>query len=219
MRSKFLETTPELYEYVIATGARQDDALARVERETAALGDVAVMQVAPDQGALITLLTRIQGAHRALEIGTFTGYSAICLARGLADGGRLVCCELSDEYAAIARDNLDSAGVGDLVDIRVGPALDTLAAMDPDERFDVAFIDADKTSYPAYYERVLERLDPGGLLLLDNVLLAGRVLDPADGDDAANAVAGLNRAIEADQRVDLVMIPIADGLTIVRKRR
>lgn len=204
---------------MIATGARQDDVLARVERETAVLGDIAVMQVAPDQGALITLLTRIQGAHRALEIGTFTGYSAICLARGLADGGRLVCCELSDEYAAIARDNLDSAGVGELVEIRVGPALDTLAAMDPDERFDVAFIDADKTSYPAYYERVLERLDPGGLLLLDNVLLAGRVLDPADGDDAANAVAGLNRAIEADQRVDLVMIPIADGLTIVRKRR
>jgi len=204
---------------VIATGARQDDVLARVERETAVLGDIAVMQVAPDQGALITLLTRIQGAHRALEIGTFTGYSAICLARGLADGGRLVCCELSDEYAAIARDNLDSAGVGELVEIRVGPALDTLAAMDPGERFDVAFIDADKTSYPAYYERVLERLGPGGLLLLDNVLLAGRVLDPADGDDAANAVAGLNRAIEADQRVDLVMIPIADGLTIVRKRR
>lgn len=204
---------------MIGAGARQDDVLARVERETEALGDIAVMQIAPDQGALITLLTRVQGARRALEIGTFTGYSAICLARGLAAGGRLVCCELSDSYAAIAAENLGSAGVGELVDIRVGPALDTLAAMDPAERFDIAFVDADKTSYPDYYERVLERLEPGGLLLLDNVLLGGRVLDPPPGDDAAEAMAALNRAIEADERVDLVMIPIADGLTIVRKRR
>lgn len=203
---------------MITAGARQDDVLARVERETEALGDIAVMQIAPDQGALLTLLTQIQGAHRALEIGTFTGYSAICLARGLAVGGRLVCCELSDSYAAIAAENLDSAGIGELVDIRVGPALDTLAAMDPAERFDIAFIDADKTSYPDYYERVLERLEPGGLLLLDNVLLGGRVLDPPEGDDAAVAMAELNRTIEADERVDLVMIPIADGLTIVRKR-
>ncbi len=204
---------------MIEAGARQDDVLARVERETEALGEIAVMQIAPDQGALITLLAQIQGARRALEIGTFTGYSAICLARGLAADGRLVCCELNESYVAIATENLAAAGVGELVDIRLGPALDTLAAMDPAERFDLAFIDADKTSYPDYYERVLERLEPGGLLLLDNVLLGGRVLDPPEGDSAAEAMAALNRTIEADGRVDLVMIPIADGLTIVRKRR
>jgi caffeoyl-CoA O-methyltransferase len=218
LRSKYLELTPDLYEYVMETGARQDDVLARVEKETAELGSIAVMQIAPDQGALITLLVRAIGARRALEVGTFTGYSAICTARGLPADGELVCCELSEEYAAVARSNLEAAGVSDRVRIEVGPAMATLQALPADETFDFAFIDADKASYPSYYELVLGLLRPGGLLMLDNVLQDGRVLDPPPGDESARTLRDLNEAIAGDERVDIVLLPVADGITIARKR-
>jgi caffeoyl-CoA O-methyltransferase len=218
VRSKYLDLTPELYEYLVDVGSRQDEVLVRVERETAELGAISVMQIAPDQGALMTLLVQAIGASQALEIGTFTGYSAICIARGLAPGGRLVCCELSEEYAVIARDNLEAAGVGDRVEIAIGPAAETLEALPTGETLDFAFIDADKTSYPVYYEQVLARLRPGGLVVLDNVVQGGRVLAPEPGDESANALAELNRAIAEDARVDIVMLPIADGITIARKR-
>lgn len=217
MRSKYLELTPELYEYVVAAGARQDELLARVERETAELGSIAVMQIAPDQGALITFLVEAIGARRAVEVGTFTGYSAICIARGLAPGGSLICCELSEEYAAIARGNLEAGGLGDRVDIRVGPAAETLAALEP-EPIDFAFVDADKASYPGYYEALLPRMRPGGLIMLDNVLQGGRVLEPAGDDKSARILHDLNAAIATDDRVDLVMLPIADGISLLRKR-
>jgi caffeoyl-CoA O-methyltransferase len=209
--------TPELHEYVVARGARQDAALQRVERETEALGDVAVMQIAPDEGALLTLLVRSIGARRALELGTFTGYSAICIARGLPPDGKLICSELDECWAAVARANLDRAGVAERVDVRVGPARDTLAALPETEPLDFAFVDADKTSYPDYYEQIVTRLRPGGLAVLDNVLLRGRVL-AADGDETAAVVDGLNRRIAEDRRVDLAMLGVADGVTVVRKR-
>jgi predicted O-methyltransferase YrrM len=180
------------------------------------------MQIAPDQGAFMTLLAKLIGAREAIELGTFTGYSAICIARGLADGGRLVCCELSEEYAEIAARNLEDAGVAERAEIRIGPALETLHTLPERELFDLAFIDADKTNYPEYYELCLARLRQGGLILVDNILAAGRVLEPdaVDADSAGYvaAIMELNDRIRDDERVDAAMVSIADGLTLARKR-
>lgn len=214
MRDPKLTITPELLDYAIHHGARQDEVLRRVESETAAMPRSGML-MPPEQGALMTMLARIAGARRALEIGTFTGYGAISIARGLAQGGRLLCLEASEAYAAIARANVDAAGVGDRVEIRVGPAADALRAMPAEPIFDLAFLDADKESNPEYYELVLDRLEPGGLVLVDNVLAGGRVLDP---DGTAAVTHELNLAVAADERVDAVLLPLADGLTIARKR-
>jgi caffeoyl-CoA O-methyltransferase len=220
--SKFTALTDELHAYLVDHGARQDEVLRRVQAETEAMGEIAVMQIAPDQGAFMTLLAKLVGTREALELGTFTGYSAICIARGLADGGRLVCCELSEEYAEIAARNVEDAGVADRVEIRIGPALETLHALPERELFDLAFIDADKANYPEYYELCLARLRRGGLILVDNVLAAGRVLQPdaVDADSAGNvaAIMELNDRIRDDERVDAAMVSIADGLTLARKR-
>ncbi len=217
--SKFTSLNDELHDYIVANGAREDEALRRVRETTAALGDIAVMQISPDQGAMMTMLARLLGARRALELGTFTGYSAICIARGLAPGGVLVACELDPERAETARRNFAAAGVGDRIEIRVGPAAETLAAIAGSgaEPFDLAFIDADKPGYPGYYEACLELLRPGGLIVLDNVLRDGTVLDPAD-DESARAIAELNERIAADERVDVAMLAVADGITLARKR-
>jgi caffeoyl-CoA O-methyltransferase len=189
--------------------------LERVRRETAQMPR-AIMQVAPEQGALLELLARLIGAKRILEVGTFTGYSAICLARGLAPGGQLLCLEVDEEYARIARGNLADAGVGDRTEVRVGPAATALEALPETPTFDLAFIDADKTGYPEYYELVLPRLRTGGLMLLDNMLQAGRVLDP--DTEAARIVDALNHRIHDDERVEMALVLVADGLTFVRKR-
>jgi caffeoyl-CoA O-methyltransferase len=195
--------------------ARQDELLARVERETAERAD-ARMQVTPDEGALLTMLARISNAGRALEVGTFTGYSAICIARGLTEAGTLLCLELQQEFADIARANLAAAGLEHKVEIRVGPADAALEALPPEPAFDFAFLDADKLSYPGYYEAIVPRLLPGGLLLLDNVLLRGSVLHP--DDDRTRTMDALNRRVSEDERVDSVMTLVADGLTLVRRR-
>ena len=217
--SKFTALTDELHEYMVRVGARQDDLLARLQEETEREeGDMAVMQIAADQGAFMELLTRAIGARRAIEVGTFTGYSAICVARGLGEGGELICCELDPDRAEVARRWIAEAGLEDRVDVRVGPAAETLRDLPPDEAFDIAFIDADKPGYGDYYEQCLARLRPGGLVLLDNVLLSGRVLDPPEGDESAAALAELNERLASDDRVDLAMVGIADGLTIARKR-
>jgi len=218
MREKYPSMTPELYEYLVEHGARQDDLLARVERETGALGGIAVMQIAPEEGALLTLLARSIGARRALEVGTFTGYSAVCIARGLGDGGTLVCCEIDESWAATAERNARDARLERIVDIRVGPAIETLRELTADDPFDLAFVDADKSSYGDYYEECLRLLRPGGLIVLDNVLLGGRVLAGEGGDESARAMSRLNTAIAADARVDCAMLAIADGITLVRKR-
>ena len=216
--SKFTPLSDELHDYMVAHGARQDEVLRRVQEETAAMGDIAVMQIAPDQGAFLTLLARLIGAREAIELGTFTGYSAICIARGLAPGGRLIACELSEEYAETAARNLSDAGVANRVEIRIGPALETLDALPEAEAFDLGFIDADKENYPAYYERVLARTRPGGLIVVDNVLAAGRVIDPDNDQEQVAAIRATNELIAADERVDSAMVAIADGLMLARKR-
>ena len=214
MRGVKTVLSAEALEY-LAEHSRQDEVLARVERETAAMPR-AGMQITADQGALLQVLVAAVGARDVLEVGTFTGYSAICLARGLPEGGRLTCLELEPEYARIARANLDEAGVGERVEIVVGPAADSLEAMPAEPRFDLVFLDADKDGYPAYYELILPRLKPNGLLLIDNTLFGGDVLDPQD--ETARGVDRLNDAIAHDERVDSAMVLVADGLTFVRKR-
>ncbi len=216
--SKFTPLTDELHDYMVEHGARQDEVLRRVQEETAAMGDIAVMQIAPDQGAFLTLLAKLIGARETIELGTFTGYSAICIARGLAPGGRLIACELSEEYAELAAGNLAAAGVADRVEIRIGPALETLADLPEAEAFDLAFIDADKENYPAYYEQVLQRTKPGGLIIVDNVLAAGRLIDPENDQPQVMAIRETNELIAGDERVDCAMVAIADGLMLARKR-
>lgn len=221
--SKFTAIDQRLHDYIVGHGARQDEVLKRVQAETAEMGDLANMQIAPDQGAFMTLLARSIEAKEALEVGTFTGYSAICIARGLAPGGRLLCCELSEEYAETAARNLEAAGVAERVEIRVGPAAQTLADLPEREVFDLTFIDADKSGYPTYYEEALKRTRTGGLILLDNVLGGGSIAAPEDEvpegwRESVAALRDLNDELVRDERVDLAMVAIADGLTIARKR-
>ena len=176
------------------------------------------MQVAPEQGAFMTLLARAIGARRAIEIGTFTGYSALCLARGLPDDGTLICCDVNDEWTSIGRRYWEKDGVASKIDLRIGPALETLRSLPRDEAFDLAFIDADKPAYIDYYEELMVRLRPGGLILVDNVLWSGRVADPAADDEQTRAIRAFNDRVASDARGDCVMLPISDGLTLVRKR-
>ena len=214
-----IEPTPidaELARYVRDHAWGRDEALLEVERQTAAMGDLVALQTAPEQAALLELLARLSGARRAIEIGTFTGYGAIRIARGLAEGGTLLCCELDPERAAMARENLGAAGVGDRVEIEVGPAIETIRALPAEPFFDFGYLDAEKTGYPDYYEELLPRFNPGGLLAIDNVFRDGEVTNPES--DAALAVADLNDRILADDRVESVMLGMTDGLTLVRRK-
>ena len=208
------EVTQDVVDY-LARHAGEDAVLERVARETAELPR-SQMQTTPDEAALLTMLARLVGARRALEVGTFTGYGAISIARGLADGGRLTCLELEEEFAEMARRNLADAGVADRVEIVVGPALDSLRAMPAEPTFDLVFLDADKTGYPDYYEEIVPRLVPGGLLLIDNVLLHGGVTEPRE--ERERVMDALNARVTADERVDSVMVLVADGLTFARRR-
>jgi caffeoyl-CoA O-methyltransferase len=192
--------------------------LRELAAETAELGGIAIMQVSPEQGAFITLLVGAIGARRALELGTFTGYSAICIARGLPNDGKLVSCDVNEDWAGIARRYFDKAGLADRIDLRLGPALDTLRAMPADEPFDFAFIDADKVGYLDYYEETLRLLRPGGLAMIDNVLRGGRVVEPDHDDEGDRVVLELNRRIAVDERVDVAMLGVSDGITLVLKR-
>jgi caffeoyl-CoA O-methyltransferase len=175
-----------------------------------------MMQSRPDQGALLAFLARLVDARVALEVGTFTGYGAIWIARGLADGGRLTCFEVDEHWAEVARANLEAAGVSDRVTVEVGPAAESLSRLPEEPHVDFAYVDADKPGYPAYYDALVPRLRAGGLLVLDNTLLGGRVADPQD--DRSRTMADLNERIAADERVDSVLLGLADGVTLVRKR-
>ena len=199
----------------LADLARQDEVLARVERETSEMPR-SMMQVSPDQGALLQVLVAAVGATNALEVGTFTGYSAICIARGLGSG-KLTCLELEDEYADIAQRNLEDAGVAGRVTIVRGPAGESLARMPEEPTYDFVFLDADKTGYPDYYEQILPRMTPNALLLIDNILMGGDVVDPEPGS-SNEVVADLNARIAADDRVDAAFVMVADGIAVVRKR-
>ncbi|MFM7140309.1 MAG: O-methyltransferase [Alphaproteobacteria bacterium] len=218
MAGKFVPLTTELHEYVVGRRSERDPALSELAEETARLGRVAAMQVSPEQGAFLSLLVRAIGARRALEVGTFTGYSAISIARGLPPGGRLLCCDVSEEWSAVARSAFARAGVADRIELRVAPALETLRALPVGETFDFAFVDADKTSYRAYLEEILPRLRVDGLVVFDNVLWGGAVVDPSDETADTLALRELNDFLPTDPRVECVMITVADGLTIARKR-
>ncbi len=207
----------ELADYVRDHAGGRDQVLLKVEEQTAAMGSISIMQTAPEQAAFLEMLVRLTGAMRALEIGTFTGYGAIRIARGLAPDGSLPCFELDGERAAVARANLDEAGVGEKVEIVVGPAIEGLRALPDEAAVDFAYIDADKTGYPDYYEEIVRRLAPGGLLAIDNVLMGGRILD-TDPDEGTAAMQIVNDRIMEDDRVDSVMLGMADGLTLVRRR-
>jgi predicted O-methyltransferase YrrM len=210
--------TSELATYLIGHGSPPDAVQRALIDETRALGPVAGMQVAPEQGAFLTLLTRLIGARSAVEVGTFTGYSSLCIARGLPAGGRLLCCDVSEEWTAVARRAWEQAGVADRIDLRIGPGADTLRSLPKDEPIDLAFIDADKPGYPVYYEELLARLRPNGVILVDNVLWDGRVVQADATDDNTVAIKAFNDLVAADDRVEAVMLPIADGLTLCRKK-
>ena len=210
---------PAVADYVLANSTQPDDVLRELVAETReAVGGRAGMQVSHDEGALLTMLVRLVGAKQAVEVGTFTGYSSTCIARGLAAGGRLLACDVSEEWTSIARRYWEKAGVADRVDLKIGPAIETLRALPEDFVIDFAFIDADKESYPAYYEEIVRRLRPGGVIALDNVLRGGRVLDPAFDDPQYVTMRRLNTRIATDERVDAVMLPLRDGVTVIRKR-
>jgi caffeoyl-CoA O-methyltransferase len=215
---KSFQLSPEIHRYLVEHGTPPDAVQRSLIEETRALGGIAIMQVAPEQGAFLTLLVRLLGARRAVEVGTFTGYSTLCIARGLAEGGTVVACDVSEEWTAIGRRHWEEAGVADRIDLRIGPAAESLAALPADPPLDFAFIDADKPGYATYLERILERMRPGGLVAVDNVLWNGAVVDPAADDPNTKAIRAFNDAVKDDPRVDAVMLPIADGLTLLRKR-
>ncbi|HEX5947122.1 MAG TPA: class I SAM-dependent methyltransferase [Acidimicrobiales bacterium] len=214
-----LHVTAELIDYAVGHGSWPvDEVLADLHAETVALGSPAGMQIGPDQGQLLTLLARLVGARRAVEVGTFTGYSSLCIARGLAEGGSLLCCDVSEEWTALARRAWARAGLDDRIELRLAPAIETLRALPAEEHLDLAFIDADKTGYVDYWQELVPRMRTGGLLLADNVLWGGAIVD--EGDDSANTVAlrAFNDVVAADDRVECVVLPAFDGLTIARKR-
>jgi caffeoyl-CoA O-methyltransferase len=216
MTTRTLNLTDELYEYVLAH-ATAPDPVARdlIDETRSTMGDRARMQIAPDQAAFLTLLAKIMGVRRAVEVGTFTGYSALAIARGLAPGGTLLCCDVSEEYTNIARRYWDRAGVAERIELRLAPAAETLRALPAEPHLDLAFIDADKTGYPTYWAELVPRMRPGGALLVDNVLRGGRVLTPESDED--KAIVAFNEVVMADERVEAVMLPIADGLTLARR--
>jgi predicted O-methyltransferase YrrM len=208
----------ELSDYLVTHGTPPDAVQEALITETAALGAVAGMQIAPEQGAFLTVLTRLIGARSAIEVGTFTGYSALCIARGLPADGRLTCCDVSEEWTAVGRRAWDNAGVGDRIDLRIAPALDTIAALPADTAFDLAFIDADKPNYANYFDALLPKLRTNGVILVDNVLWDGRVVQADATDENTVAIRAFNDKVAHDDRVETVMLPIADGLTLCRKR-
>ncbi len=208
----------EIHSYLVEHGTPPDAVQRELIEETTKLGGISRMQVAPEQGAFMTLLARLIGAQRAVEVGTFTGYSTLCIARGLPDDGQVLACDVSDEWTSIGRPFWEKAGVADRIDLRIGPALETLRALPREETFDMAFIDADKGNYANYYEEILPRLRTGGVILVDNVLWSGSVVEPNPDDPNREAIRAFNDKVAADERVDRVMIPLADGLTLARKR-
>ena len=218
MTPKGIGLSADVQEYLVAHGAGIDPIAQELIDVTAELGGISRMQVAPEQAAFMTMLTRLLDVRFAVEVGTFTGFSALSIARGLAPGGRLLCCDVSDEWVSVGRPYWERAGVEDRIDVVIAPATETLAALPTDPPIDLAFIDADKKSYTVYYEEILCRLSPKGIILVDNVLWAGRVADPdvdTDQDPDTANIRAFNQHVVADPRTAQVMLPIADGLTLI----
>ncbi len=205
--------------YLCAHSTPPDAILRELAHETAEWfpGEVS-LAIAPEQGTFMTILTRLIGARSAIEIGTFTGYSSICLARGLAADGHLLCCDVSDEWTSVARKYWERAGLADKIELRLGPAVDTLRSLPREPQFDLAFIDADKPGYLGYWKEVVPRVRPGGAILVDNTFSHGRVIDAGNESELVQAIRDFNDHAAADDRVELVMLPLGDGLTLARKR-
>jgi caffeoyl-CoA O-methyltransferase len=209
--------SPAINDYLLSHSEPADELLRELAEEThRELAGQARMQISHDEGELLTMLVRLTGARQAVEVGTFTGYSSICIARGLPADGHLLCCDVSDEYTSVAQRYWERAGLTDRVELRIAPAVETLRSLPAEPHLDFAFIDADKTGYPAYVEEIVPRLRPGGLMVLDNMLRSGGVLAPESDDD--RAIAALNEALVADDRVDVVLLPVRDGVSLARKR-
>lgn len=209
-----------LYDYLLSISLRESEILQKLRQETAT-HPMSQMQIAPDQGQFMALLVQLMGAKKALEIGVFTGYSSLWVALALPPDGQLIACDVSEEYTAIARRYWQMAGVADKIDLRLAPALDTLdqlLAEGQANQFDFAFIDADKSAYPEYYERTLQLVRPGGLIAIDNVLWSGRVADPQVQDNRTEGIRAFNQRLYQDQRISLSVLPLADGLTLALKR-
>ncbi|HET7828669.1 MAG TPA: class I SAM-dependent methyltransferase [Candidatus Limnocylindrales bacterium] len=220
MTSKSIGLPDDVYDYVLAHGVREPDILARLRQETAS-HPMAQMQIEPLQGAIFRLLVELLDARAYVEVGTFTGYSSLAVALAMPPDGRLVCCDVSEEYTNVARRYWAEAGVADRVDLRIGPGIEGLDSLLTEGRagtFDLAFIDADKKSYPDYYERIVELLRPGGVVALDNVLWEGDVADPSIQDRDTVALRAVNERVRDDERVTPVLLPVADGMTLARKR-
>ncbi|MEZ5666729.1 MAG: class I SAM-dependent methyltransferase [Alphaproteobacteria bacterium] len=220
MTSRTIHVTEPLYAYLLANGVREPDVLRRLRLETAPMR-WSGMQIAPEQGQFMALLTELVGARRAIEVGTFTGYSALAVALALPEDGLLVACDINPETTAIGRRYWEEAGVAGRIDLRLAPAAETLQALiDAGQAgsFDLAFIDADKTGYLRYYEQCLTLVRSGGLIMIDNVLWGGKVADKTLSDEDTLAIRDLNRTLHADDRVSLSMVPVGDGLTLARKR-
>ncbi len=207
-----------LSDYLVDHSLPPDDVARRLIAETKQLGGVAQMQISSDEGAFLTIAARMVGARRAVEVGTFTGYSALCIARGLPPDGHLLCCDISEEWTSVGRRYWSEAGVDDRIELRIGPAADTLRSYPQQPQWDFAFIDADKTGYATYWAELVPRVRVGGVILVDNVLQAGGVLDPANTSDNVVAIRRFNDMVMADPRVDAVMLPIRDGVTFALRR-
>jgi predicted O-methyltransferase YrrM/predicted enzyme related to lactoylglutathione lyase len=212
-----LGVRPALHRYVLDHAPIADPIAQALIDETAALGLVSRMQIAKEQGDLMRIMTRLIGAQHALEVGTFTGYSALCVARGLPEDGTLLCCDVSEEWTSVGRKYWEAAGVAHKIDLRIGPAIDTLRALPDGEQLDLAFIDADKPSYAGYFDEIIPRLRSGGLLMVDNVLWGGSVVDPQAVDENATAIRAFNDKVAADPRVESMILAISDGITLARK--
>lgn len=220
MSTRTLQLSHEVHRYLLEVSVREDPVLAELRAETASHPQVN-MQISPEQGQLMALLLRLIGARRCLEIGVFTGYSSLVAALALPPDGHVVACDVSEEYTAVARRYWAKAGVEDKVNLRIAPALETLESLLADGQaasFDFAFIDADKTNYLAYYEACLKLLRSGGLIAVDNTLWSGRLADPDEQGEDTRALREFNEFLHADERVDLSLVPIGDGLTLARKR-
>ncbi len=220
MSSRSLQLSENVYDYLLSNSLREKPAFQRLREETSTMTGGG-MQISPEQGQLMGLLVELIGARRAIEVGTFTGYSAMSVAKALPADGQLIACDVSEEWTSVGRKYWEEAGVSAKIDLRLAPAADTLRSLLDEGQgssFDFAFIDADKVNYESYYELVLELLRPGGLLLVDNVLWGGKVADPTVTDEATDAIRKLNRRVHEDDRVTMSMLPIGDGLTLVRKR-
>ncbi|MFZ5557585.1 MAG: class I SAM-dependent methyltransferase [Pseudomonadota bacterium] len=219
MSIKTFTLDARLYDYLASVSLREPPLLAELRRETAA-DAFARMQVSPEQGQLMGLLVKLMGARRCLEVGVYTGYSSLCVALALPEDGRLVACDVNEEWTAVARRYWERAGVAGRIELRLAPALETLDALlaaGEAGRFDFAFIDADKENYPAYFERCLQLARPGGLIAVDNTLWYGKVADPENHEPNTEAIRAFNRLVARDARVDLSLVPIGDGLTLALK--